>query len=50
MAPIPLSIMGCVVNGPGEASQTDIDMTGAGKIVTCFIFMEYKIEKYLTKI
>ena len=26
-----LSIIGCVVNGPGEASQTDIGLTGGGK-------------------
>ena len=29
--PITLSIIGCVVNGPGEASQTDIGLTGGGK-------------------
>ena len=29
--PISLSIIGCVVNGPGEASQTDIGITGGGK-------------------
>ena len=28
--PITLSIIGCVVNGPGEASQTDIGLTGGG--------------------
>ena len=26
-----LSIIGCVVNGPGEAAQTDIGITGGGK-------------------
>ena len=30
-APITLSIIGCVVNGPGEASQTEIGITGGGK-------------------
>ena len=30
-APITLSIIGCVVNGPGEAAQTDIGITGGGK-------------------
>ena len=30
-APITLSIIGCVVNGPGEASQTQIGLTGGGK-------------------
>ena len=29
--PITLSVIGCVVNGPGEASQTDIGITGGGK-------------------
>ena len=29
--PITLSIIGCVVNGPGEASLTDIGITGGGK-------------------
>ena len=28
--PMTLSIIGCVVNGPGEASQTDIGLTGGG--------------------
>ncbi len=28
---ISLSIIGCVVNGPGEAAQTDIGITGGGK-------------------
>jgi len=28
--PITLSIIGCVVNGPGEASQTKIGLTGGG--------------------
>ena len=26
-----MSIIGCVVNGPGEASLTDIGVTGGGK-------------------
>ena len=29
--PITLSIIGCVVNGPGEAKQTEIGITGGGK-------------------
>ena len=29
--PITLSIIGCVVNGPGEAALTDIGITGGGK-------------------
>ena len=30
-APITLSIIGCVVNGPGEAAQTQIGLTGGGQ-------------------
>ena len=29
--PITLSIIGCVVNGPGEAAQTQIGLTGGGQ-------------------
>ena len=29
--PITLSIIGCVVNGPGEAALTDIGITGGSK-------------------
>ena len=29
--PISLSIIGCVVNGPGEAALTDVGVTGGGK-------------------
>ncbi|MEE8394292.1 MAG: flavodoxin-dependent (E)-4-hydroxy-3-methylbut-2-enyl-diphosphate synthase [Rhodospirillales bacterium] len=29
--PITLSIIGCVVNGPGEARETDIGLTGGGE-------------------
>ena len=29
--PITLSIIGCVVNGPGEASQTEVGLTGGGQ-------------------
>ena len=28
---INISIIGCVVNGPGEAAQTDIGLTGGGQ-------------------
>ena len=30
-SPVTLSIIGCVVNGPGEASQTEIGLTGGGQ-------------------
>jgi (E)-4-hydroxy-3-methylbut-2-enyl-diphosphate synthase len=29
-APMTLSVIGCVVNGPGEARETDIGFTGGG--------------------
>ena len=29
-APVTLSIIGCVVNGPGEARETDLGLTGGG--------------------
>ena len=29
--PLSLSIIGCVVNGPGEAAQTEIGLTGGGQ-------------------
>ncbi len=28
--PMSLSVIGCVVNGPGEARETDIGLTGGG--------------------
>jgi (E)-4-hydroxy-3-methylbut-2-enyl-diphosphate synthase len=28
--PMSLSVLGCVVNGPGEARETDIGLTGGG--------------------
>ena len=30
-SPITVSIIGCIVNGPGEAKETDIGLTGGGK-------------------
>jgi len=29
--PMTVSVIGCVVNGPGEARETDIGITGGGK-------------------
>src|SRR3546814_12074954 len=29
--PMTVSVIGCVVNGPGEARETDIGVTGGGK-------------------
>ncbi len=31
VTPMTLSVIGCVVNGPGEARETDIGLTGGGK-------------------
>jgi (E)-4-hydroxy-3-methylbut-2-enyl-diphosphate synthase len=31
-----IAIMGCVVNGPGEARHADLGITGAGNRVTIF--------------
>ena len=31
VTPLTLSIIGCVVNGPGEARETDIGLTGGGR-------------------
>jgi (E)-4-hydroxy-3-methylbut-2-enyl-diphosphate synthase len=28
--PMTLSVIGCVVNGPGEARETDVGLTGGG--------------------
>ena len=44
--PITLSIIGCVVNGPGEASQTDVGLTGGGEgnnLALSFRFTTQKI-------
>jgi len=31
--PVSLSILGCVVNGPGEARETDVGITGGGNLL-----------------
>ena len=48
-APITLSIIGCVVNGPGEASMTDIGITGGGKGNNMLYLSGVQSEKVLTK-
>ena len=56
--PITVSIIGCVVNGPGEATMTDIGVTGGGND-THMIYVDGKknniiknvdLESYLEKI
>ena len=43
--PISLSIIGCVVNGPGEASLTDIGLTGGGKGSSMLYLKGVQVEK-----
>ena len=47
--PINLSIIGCVVNGPGEAAQTEIGLTGGGQDNNLYIFQEFPIPKSLVQ-
>jgi (E)-4-hydroxy-3-methylbut-2-enyl-diphosphate synthase len=47
--PITLSIIGCVVNGPGEAAMTDIGVTGGGKGNNMLYLSGIQKEKLLTK-
>ena len=46
--PITLSIIGCVVNGPGEAAMTDIGITGGGKGNNMLYLSGMQSEKVLT--
>ena len=47
--PITLSIIGCVVNGPGEAKQTEIGITGGGKDNHMLYLNGLETEKVMTK-
>ena len=47
--PITLSIIGCVVNGPGEAALTDIGITGGGKGNNMLYLSGIQKEKVLTE-
>ena len=47
--PITLSIIGCVVNGPGEAKQTEIGITGGGKDNHMLYLNGLETEKVITK-
>ena len=47
--PITLSIIGCVVNGPGEAKQTEIGITGGGKDNHMLYLKGVETEKVMTK-
>jgi len=46
--PITLSIIGCVVNGPGEAAMTDVGITGGGKGNNMLYLSGIQSEKVLT--
>ena len=46
--PLTLSIIGCVVNGPGEAAMTDIGITGGGKGSNMLYLSGIQSEKVLT--
>ena len=47
--PITLSIIGCVVNGPGEAAMTDVGITGGNKGSNMLYISGTQIEKVATK-
>ena len=47
--PITLSIIGCVVNGPGEAAMTDIGITGGKKGSNMLYLSGLQTEKVLTE-
>ena len=47
--PITLSVIGCVVNGPGEAASTDIGITGGGKGSNMLYLSGIQTEKILTE-
>ena len=46
--PITLSIIGCVVNGPGEAAMTDVGITGGGKGSNMLYLSGVQSEKVLS--
>ena len=47
--PITLSVIGCVVNGPGEAAMTDVGITGGKKGNNMLYLSGLQSEKVLTK-
>ena len=47
--PMTLSIIGCVVNGPGEAALTDIGLTGGGKDSSMLYLKGIQTEKIANK-
>ena len=47
--PLTLSIIGCVVNGPGEAAMTDVGITGGGKGNNMLYLSGVQSKKVLTE-
>ena len=47
--PITLSVIGCVVNGPGEAAMTDVGITGGQKGNNMLYLSGVQSEKIMTK-
>ena len=47
-APITISVIGCVVNGPGEAAMTDVGITGGNKGNNMLYLSGVQSEKVLT--
>ena len=47
--PITLSIIGCVVNGPGEATMTDVGITGGGNGTNMLYLSGIQKEKVLSE-
>ena len=47
--PITLSVIGCVVNGPGEAAMTDVGITGGNKGSNMLYLSGVQSEKVMTK-
>ena len=47
--PVTLSIIGCVVNGPGEAALTDVGITGGKKGSNMLYLSGIQKEKVLTE-
>ena len=46
--PITISVIGCVVNGPGEATMTNIGITGGGND-THMIYVDGKKDHRISK-
>ena len=44
--PVTLSIIGCVVNGPGGAAQTEIGLTGGGQDNNLLYLSEFHTQKF----